>query len=319
MVTPKHSVFLFIGDDKYLKAKALKDLDSSLPGKSPNQSDQKIFYGRELDAQEVFDQLNTESLLSDRRLIVIKDIEEASDEFRASLIDYIKKPSKSAYLVMDARDDSILNDYDEVAKSIDVRRFGTPVGSSLVSWIKNFISSNGKTIADDAVLILKELEGNDLFYLSQELDKLITYVGGRNEINVTDVEDLVGKSLILSVFDITDAVGRRDARGAIKISSNLAAGGKKEYEIIGLLCWHLKRLLKAMTLKADGQNSYAIASLLGIGRRFQDEFFKQASGLNPEKIRSNIEVLLQADLDIKRTKFGPGMVLEFAIIKLCLL
>lgn len=319
MVAPKGSVFLFIGGDEYLKEKALKDLSSSLLGKSSDQSGQKTFYGGELDAQEVFDQLNTIPLLSDKRFIVIKDIEEAPVEFKASLIEYIKKPSPFAYLVMTSRDDSILGDYKRIAGQINVRQFGMTAGSSLVSWIKNFVSSNGKTIEDGALSILKELEGNDLSYLSQELDKLITFVGHRKEIKISDVEEVVGSSLITSAFGIADAVGRRDTAGAIKISSNLIAGGKKEQEIIGLLSWHLKRLLRAKVLKAGGQSDHVAAGILKLSHRFHNEFFRQLAGFDQEKIKSDIELLLQADLDIKSSRFNPNTILEFALIRLCLL
>ena len=319
MVTQKQSVFFFIGDDKYLKEEALKGLVSTLPGKSPHPSDQTIFYGGELDTEEVLSQLNTIPLLSDRRLVVIKDMEKASDEFRASLINYIKKPSKSAYLVLDAKDDSILKEYDETIGQISIRRFSPLSGEPLTSWIMSYVERSGKTMDRDAIAIFKELEGNDLSYLSRELDKLITFAGDAPEISPDDVEGLIGKSLIKSAFDITDAIGRKNVDGAIKISSGLMAGGRKEYEIIGILSWYLKRMLKAAILRQEGQNDYAIASILKISRKFQDEFFRQLAGFGPEKIRSNIELLLKADLDIKRSKFDPGTVLELAIVRLCLL
>jgi len=79
------------------------------------------------------------------------------------------------------------------------------------------------------------------------------------------------------------------------------------------------KLFKAKILKKKGESDYAIAALLRVGRKFQDDFFRQLAGITLDKIRSNIELLLQADLDIKRSKFGPGTVLEFTLIRLCLL
>lgn len=319
MVTPQASVFLFIGDDKYLKEEALKGLMSSLQEKSKCQYDRITFYGSELDTREVFGQLDTVPLLSDKRFIVIKDIEKAPDEFRASLINYIKKPSKAAYLVLEARNDSVLKDYAEAVKQISVRYLGVPTGPMFISWMKSYVGAEGRTIDNGACAILKELEGNDLSYLSRELDKLVTFIGPRKEIREDDVEALVGKSLVTSAFDITGAIGRRDIAGSIKIGSNLIANGKKEHEIIGILSWHLKRMLKAKILKEKGENDYAVASTLRIGRKFQDEFFRQLAGFDQEKIKSNIGLLLRADLDIKRSKFSSGTALELALIRLCLL
>lgn len=319
MVIPKENVFLLIGDDAYLKEKALQNLRVSLLGKSADQSDQKIFYGYDLDPQDVFDRLTTPPLLSEKQLIVIRDIEDIPDDFKANLISYIQKPSPSAYLVLDSCDDAILDDYSAVSKYISVQRFGITRGSSLSSWIGEFLGSRSKTIEPDALMIVRELEGNDLSYLAQELEKLITFIGARKEVKVADVEEVLGKSLIISAFDITDALSARNASGALKVALVLTANGKREFEIIGLLCWHLKRLLRAKILKAKGESDYTVGSLLKIGQRFQKDFFKQLAGFKLEKLRSDIQILLQADLDIKRTKFDPGTILEFALIRLCLL
>ncbi len=308
---------MFIGNDKYLKEEALKGLVSTLPGRSSHPPDHMTFYGGELDTEEVLSQLNTIPLLSDRRLVVIKDIEKASDELRTCLINYIKKPSKSAYLVLDAKDDSVLKDYGGVIGQMSIRRFSLLSGELLTSWIMSYVERSGKTMDRDAIAIFKELEGNDLSYLSRELDKLITFAGDNPEINPGDVESLIGKSLIKSAFDITDAIGRQNIDGAIKISSGLIAGGRKEYEIIGILSWYLRRMLKAAILRQKGRSDYAIASILNIGQKFQNEFFRQLAGFGPEKIESNIELLLKADLDIKRSKFDPGTVLELALVRLC--
>ncbi len=318
MVTSKQSVFLFIGNDKYLKARALNDLKLSLPESPQYKSDLKVYYGREIDIAEVLDQLNTASLLSDSRLIVIKDADEIPDELRMGLIRYIKKPSKSVWLVLDSEDEAVLKDYDEVTGFISVRNFAVPVGSSLNTWIKDYIRTNGKAIEDKALVALRELEGNDLSYLSQELDKLIAFTGDRTEITSGDVDEVIGRSLIVSAFEISNSIGRRDTSGAIKIASDLIMSGKKEFEIIGILCWHLKRMFKAKVMKGKGESDYNIASSLRMGRRFQEDFFRQLASFNSNKIKADIELLLQADLDIKNSKLHPSTILEFALIRLCL-
>ncbi len=319
MVIPKQSVFLFVGNDKYLKEEALKKLISSLPGSARDLSDLITFYGGELDHQEVIDSLNTVPLLSDNRIIIIRDIDKISDELKASLIEYIKRPSRTAYLVLDSQDDSAIEDYAEASGHINIRQFGSPTGNSLASWIKDYLKSKGKSIEDDAVDILKELEGNDLSYLSLELDKLIAFSGDRKNIASQDVEEIIGKSLIKSVFDMADEIGRKNTAGAINIASSLISAGKKEYELIGILSWFLKRMLKARMMKDAGENNYSIASIVRVGRKFQDDFFRQLASFKQDKIRAGIEVLLQADLDIKRSRFDSGSILELTIIRLCLL
>lgn len=319
MVVPKQPVFLLVGDDGYLKEEAVKRIISSLGAKPDDGQNAAVFYGGELNHQEVFDSLNTVPLLSGKRIVIIKDADRVSDNFRADLIAYIKKPSRNAYLLLEAGDDSALQDYSEVASLMSVRRVAAPEGDALCSWIRERLKSEGKSIDDDALAILKELEGNDLHYISMELDKLASFVGLKKNITQQDVEEIAGKSLIKSAFDMADEIGRKNSAGALKVVSGLIGEGKKESELIGLISWYLKRMLKARIMKEEGQSDHFIASSLRIGRRFQTDFFRQLAGFNREKIIASIDTLLQADLDIKRSRFDQGSILELAIIRLCLL
>lgn len=314
----KSQVFLFIGDDKYQKEKAIQLLSSELLGNSSKELDHKVFYGADSDAREILDYINTIPFLADKRFVVIKDFEKMPQEFKSRLIEYIKKPLKSTCLVLESKDDSILKEYGLITRYANVRRFGELTGHELDSWIKKFLAGLGKKIEPDAILILKELQGRNLLGLTQELEKLASFTGKKEEIKAEDVEEVVGKSLVLSTFDLADAIGEKRLDRAMKLGYGLILAGKKEYEIIGLLCWHFKRILRAKSLQARGQRDNAIAGMLKVSRKYSDGFFKQVESLGVPQLRSKIRVLLEADLDIKRTKYDPTLILEFAIIRLCL-
>jgi DNA polymerase-3 subunit delta len=319
MVKQSPPVFLFIGNDSYLKEKAVKDLISSLPGTSSKDLDHKVFYGGEASQNEVLDHINAMPFLASRRLVVIKDLEKTSAEFMASLMNYMKNPSRSTCLVLEASGDSILKEYAEISKYASVKRFGELSGREVAAWINDFLTAMKKKMDADAAALLREMYGHNLLALTQELEKLAAFVGKRAEIKAGDVEEVVGKSLIASTFDLADAIGAKKTEKALRICRELLSAGKKEFEIIGLLCWHFKRLLKAKTLQSRGESDNRIASGLRIGQKYWAGFFKQVSGLGIGQIKAGIRSLLEADLDIKRTRFDytrSNLVLEFAIIKL---
>jgi DNA polymerase III subunit delta len=311
-------VIIFVGEDKYLKEKALKELSSSLLGDPPAGLDHKVFHGADAEIKEVLDYVNTVPFLADKRLAVIKDAENMPAELTAAILEYIKKPSKSTCLVLEVAGNAALKEYDEVIRQVSVRRFGKPADGDLLSWIRDFITARGKEIEANAAVILKELQGQDLLSLTQEMEKLVAYAGQRKKITVADVEEMVGRSLALSAFDITRAIDEKKVNDALRICSDLIKSGRKEHEIIGLLCWHLRRALKAKVMQARGNTDYQVALALRIGQRYQGEFFRQISGLKMSQVRSRIGMLLEADLDIKRSKIDPGLALEFAVIRLCL-
>lgn len=318
MVSSKSSVFLFVGSENYLKEKALAELRSSLLDDSSKELDYKVFYGQDANVREILDYLTTFPFLASKKLVVIKDAEKLAQEEKNRIISYIEKPSKFTCLVLDAASDSMLDDLDAVMGHVTVARFDNLDDPALTSWIKKFLAARDKKIEDDAIDILKELQGTTLSYLVQELEKLTAFVGDAGTIKAGDVEEMVGASFVKSAFDIAWAIGERKADKALGLTSDLVGAGKKTHEIIGLVSWHLKRLLKAKKMQAQGQSDYSIGNLMRISRRHSKEFFKQVKAYEIDQIRSKMNTLLEADLDIKRTRFNPVQLLEVTIIRLCL-
>ena len=318
MVNSKSRVFLFTGNGGYLKEKAIEDLKSSLLGSSSSELNYKMFYGGETDAKEILGYVTTIPFLAAKRFVVVKYFEKLSQEDKDILIKYLKNPSESTCLVLETSDDNVLKEYVDIASHANICHFKDPAGAELTSWMNRFLFASGKKIEEEAIEVLKEMQGNNLLSLAQELEKLIVFIGERDTIKVSDVEEVVAKSLVSSVFDLTDAIEGKQVDRSVKIISDLIMGGKKPYEIIGLLCWHLKRILRAKDLQAKGEPDLHVAGILKIGKKHSDEFFKQANRLTVGQIRSKMRIILEADLDIKRSKYDPALILEFAVIKLCL-
>jgi len=315
----KHGVsaFLFTGNDNYSKDKALEELVSSLLDSSSKELDYRVFYGGDANMSEIIDYVNTIPFLAAKKIVVIKNAEKLSKEDKARLAARIKKGTASTCLVLQSAEDS-LSELDELARCITVRRFDDLTDHELGSWIKRTLSSRGKSISADAVEVLKELQGQNLLSLNQELEKLAAFVGERGEIGPADVEEVVGKSLTATAFELTRVIEQSKIDDAMRIISDLILSGKKHHEIMGLISWHLRRMMKARIFRDRGESESYIANALRINRRYADEFFSQLNAVDISRIRARMKILLDADLDLKRTKYDPALILEFAVIRLCL-
>ncbi|MFA5146216.1 MAG: DNA polymerase III subunit delta [Candidatus Omnitrophota bacterium] len=318
MVSSNSSVFLFIGKEEYLKERALKKLKDSLFSGPSEALDYKIFYGGETGAAAIIEYAATLPFFSSKRLLVIKGFDDLPKEDRSRLIEYFKKPSRSAYFAVDSASGSILKDFPSAKGLGTVMRFDELTDEELFSWLKRRASSLGKEMHREAIEILKELKGNDLLSLDSEMEKLSLYTGRRSEITAGDVEELVGRSMASSAFEIAEAIGDSDTDRALEISYDLMNGGKKVQEIIGILAWHFKRLLKGKLLQAGGLDGSSLAYEAGVNRKNAAQFLKQVKAFDIKTIESKMGILLEADLDVKRTKFDPALILEFGIMRLCL-
>ncbi len=320
MVNSRPAVFLFAGNDSYAKEQAIKKLSASLLNSSSLELDYKVFNAVDSEVRDILDYVSTLPFLASKRLVVIKHFDKFSKEDSARLVRIIKNPVKSTCLVLDAEDDSVIREYPGISRYIIVSKFGELTDSQFQTRVKEILSSVNvdKKISHDAAMALKELYGSDMGSISQELQKLASFVGDRGQIETNDVEAITGNNLNASVFDLTDALEINDIAKALSIISELILSGKKHYEIVGLLCWQMKRLFKGRMLLENGMADSQIANTLKIGRRYQDRFFRQLKASSMAQVESKMRVLLETDLDIKRSKYDPSIALEFAVIKLCL-
>lgn len=318
MVDTRSAVFLFIGEERYLKDEAVEALKVSVLDKASVDMDYRVFYGSDATSREILECAGTPPFLSPKRLIVVKDFERLPQEDRKHLLDYTARPSESACMVFDVRDESVLRDLPEVSGRVVTRRFDPPDSVHAVSWIRKTAGLSDKKIDDSAAETLVELKGTNLYVLKGEIEKLAAYAGDRETVTFDDVEAVVGRSFTGSAFDIIWAVGSRDAARAVGLVRDLALSGKKPQEIIGIISWHLKRLARARIMVEAGTSDYAITSGLKISKRYARDFFRQLDSLDLDGIGSKMETLLKADLDIKSSRFDQALIFEAAIVKLCL-
>lgn len=318
MVNTKPAVILLVGKEKYLKEKAINDLRSSFLDSNCQELDYKVLHGTDASADEILSSVSTIPFFSSKRLVVVKDFDRLSKEDTARLVNYIKNPSQYTCLIIDSDEGAILEDDPSLVKQLKVMRFSNPTEAEVSSWISRFVSSRGKTIEEGAIGILSESHGGDLLSLSSELEKLVAYAGSRDKITLSDAEDLVGKSVLSSAFDIAHAVAEKDTARAISIIHELSAYGKKPHEVIGLLSWHFKTLLRIKSLFSVKRTEYAVIQELRLPRKSAQALFMQSELYSYEQIGHKLQILLEADLGIKRARYSPSLILEFAIIRLCL-
>lgn len=318
MVNTGPSVFLFIGSERYLKENALAKLKTSLKTSPSEEIESSTFYGTHSSAREILEHAASFPLFASKKLITIKEFDSLPKEDRSRLAEYLKAPARSTYVVIDAEKADDVEEISAAVPGARMTKFYPPRDGELSSWITKYLGARGKSIDTGAVEMLKELQGPNLVALMQELDKLASFTGEKGRVTVSDVEALVGKSSVESAFELGWAIGDKNVAKAMNVISRLMLEGKRPHETIGLISWHLNRILKIKVLQERGETMPSIAGILNIKGRYEDHFFRQARSFTLSQIKKKLETLLEADLDIKRTRFDPILVLELAIVKLCL-
>ena len=80
--------------------------------------------------------------------------------------------------------------------------------------------------------------GGDMMMISNELEKLMLYVGARNRITLGDVETMVLAAKQRSLYELTDAISSKDRVRALEVlDAILSSGEGEEASLDTSTCW----------------------------------------------------------------------------------
>ncbi len=143
-------------------------------------------------------------------------------------------------------------------------------------WISARARIHGIKLDHEAVASLASAAGSDTERLEQEIKKLGAYAGNAT-VTAADVRALVNGAIEADVFELTQAVVRKDARTAVATLERLLADGNAVQQILALLLWQFRVLLfaSAMRTNADAErmakairsSPYAIQRATAFARR----------------------------------------------------
>ena len=131
------------------------------------------------------------------------------------------------------------------------------------AFIRSKLRADAKTMDPEAVHAFRELVAPNLREIANELEKLITYVGKRNDITKEDVRAICSASRQAVIWELTDTLGARRTGQAIATLENLLDSGEQPIGILMMLVAQFRLMLLARDLMQrklisarDGQGGY---------------------------------------------------------------
>jgi DNA polymerase-3 subunit delta len=213
-------------------------------------------------------------------------------------------------------------------------RSGRISRDSLIDFVDQRLRQSGKNIEPQAREMIVARAGDELRSLQQELDKLLLYVGARPAIRAADVEMIFADRGEGWIFDLTRALGERDATGALAQLARLLAQGEHPLRLLGTVAAEARRLLSArQLLEIDFARSWKRGMSY---QQFQRAILPQGAPLltrNPyadylcfqraerfalADLRAFMEAIFDADLRLKSSGNQPRLVLEKLLLGMCL-
>ena len=267
----------------------------------------------------------TVPFLEELKIIILKNPKfltksatSTKDEIKA-MLKYLKIPCDSTLLIIDATN-TVINQSNEIYKMLkNVARiidYPDPEEIELKGWIVRSFDANGIDIKDDALTLLLEYIGDDQARLSQEIDKLSSYVGKGGTIRKEDIKLLVPKNINNEIYLLIKAIINHDLALTNQIYDNLITHTKDSLTIFSLISNKFKELLSTYRLLKYGYSQSDIAKFYNVSTGKAYYIVQEARAFKLSDLEFYIDKLAELDYQIKSGKLDKTIGLELLLLKL---
>ena len=323
--------YFISGEDDYQKDDAVRQLvEATLePGLRDFNLDTKRAV--DLDAETLGVLLSTPPMMSDRRVIVLREVNALKKEARKALDQYLKSPASDLLLIMTA---AVGTKADTgLSSSATTLQFDLLTGDRIPKWISHHATSAlGIRITEPAVELLQAAVGSDLHQLAGELDKLASYIQGRGEeIGEDAVAAIVGVRRGETQADLLDAVADRNVSRSLELVPHVLAQPKTTAVSIVMalstqmlaISWGRARLDEGLSRARLAQEYFDLLKETGAftGRSWGSAtavWARAAERWSREALDRALDSLLEADVALKESRVSSEeQLLATVVLSLC--
>jgi DNA polymerase-3 subunit delta len=334
--------YILVGDEAFFR-KRVRDaiLEHLVPGDMREFS----FFDYDLaetSLAEVLDRARTPSLMAPFQVFFVRGVKSlygrgSNEEKLAAIEDYCKNSNPDALLVLVADHISIPAD----ARRMDMQdkeryqrireTLGTFCGivelarveeGEAVRWIAEYCATRDVKIEPDGARELVDALGGDMMMVSNELEKLILYVGEKKRITLGDVETMVLAAKQRSLYELTDAISSKDRVRSLEILDALLMSGDGEEAAIGHIYMLAKTFRQMLViLERNVRDQRMLWAALWQGFRVPpfaaDDIIKQARRYKSKReLTRAIRLVAKADLALRSNPVSKRFVLEKLVMDL---
>jgi DNA polymerase III subunit delta len=334
--------YVLVGDESFFRKRCREAILEHLV--SPEMRDFSVFEFdlAETDLAEVLDRARTPSLMAPFQVFFVRGVKVlygrgSNKEKLEAIEEYCKSPNPDALLVFVADHISIPADarrmemtdrerYERIRETLGpfcgIIELARVEESDAVRWIGDYCTTRAVKIDTDAARELVDSLGGDMMMVSNELEKLILYVGEKKRITLGDVETMVLAAKQRTLYELTDAISAKNRVKALEMLDAILNTGDGEEAAIGHL-YMLAKTFRQMLIISERnvRDTRMLWAALWQGFRVPpfaaEDIIRQARRYQSKReLTRAIRLVAKADLALRSNPVSKRMVLEKLIMDL---
>src|SRR6202022_3049163 len=261
----------------------------------------------------------------------------SNEEKLAAIEAYCKDPNPDAVLIFVADHISIPADarrmemtdkdrYERIRETLGeycaIVELARVEESEAVRWIGEYCATQDVTMEADTARELVDALGGDMMMVSNELEKLILYVGDKKRVTLGDVETMVLAAKQRSLYELTDAISAKDRARALQVLDAILSGGDGDEAAIGHLYMLAKTFRQMLVItERNVRDTRMLWAALWQGFRVPpfaaEDIIKQAKRYSSRhELTRAMRLINRADLAIRSNPVSKRLVLEKLVLDL---
>lgn len=186
--------------------------------------------------------------------------------------------------------------------------------SQLNSWVSQTVTQRGGKIEPQAAKELAALVGNNLWQLTNDINKLIAYKQTQ-EITTQDVEQQVRGSFEANIFALSDAIAAQDKTRALNLLNQEIQAGSNEMYLLSMITRQFRILVQLQAQIANNITSAdKIAKALKLHPFVVKKSLPAAKKYTLAALQKIYDHLVIVDQKLKFSHPNPKLLLDLLII-----
>jgi len=335
-------VYVFVGDETFFRKRCREAILEHLVPSELRDFSLFDFDLSETDLAEVLDRARTPSLMAPFQVFFVKGVKtmfgRGSNEDKLTAIEqYCKDPNPDAVIIFVADHISIPADvrkmdmqdkerYERIREAMGpfcaIVELARVEEGEAVRWLNDYCATRDVKIEADAARELVDALGGDMMMVSNELEKLILYVGEKKRVTLGDVETMVLAAKQRSLYELTDAISSKDRVKALEMLDAILTTGDGDEAAIGHLYMLAKTFRQMLViLERNVRDQRMLWAALWQGFRVPpfaaDDIIRQARRYKSKReLTRAIRLVAKTDLALRSNPPSKRLILEKLVLDL---
>ena len=293
-------VYLLTGEENYYIDLLTSKFEEEILDEAERDFNLTTLYGLETNAKEICSFAKQYPIMSEKRLIIVKEFQQIDKKELSQLSFYVERPLASTILVLVNKNKTIDKKFsDKVNKSGIVFESAKLYENKVIPWIDKYVRDKRFLIETSATSLIFECLGNNLQKIANEIDKMSINLKEGSQITQSDVANHIGVNKDYNIFELQNAIGRLNHTKINKIVNYLLANTNEnpiQAMLPNLFAYFVKVII---TAQLKDKTNESVASAIGVSPYFAKDYIYASQIFPLEKLYQNIEMIKDYDLKTK--------------------